>query len=284
MTLRTWPAVLVTLGALGCKPALPEQVRARLVEAMPDAVVTVRDDANLTLKKGDLTVDLGLDNLRAACQRDPDSCAAQIDGLVANAKFNLGQAQSLRGEQVKLDPATLRLTLKNRSWLSGTDTMITAKGPAKYEDNRLLSEPLAADVAMVFVLDQPNGMRMLQGADLKKLKLDASQVRELALKNLQEVFPEVKMSEEVSGLFSNDEGGDYDAALLALPQVWKPLATRLGGKLVVGVPARNRVFAAAPGKIDQLEAATRKAFETMDHPISAAVFDWSESGFKEHRP
>jgi uncharacterized protein YtpQ (UPF0354 family) len=138
---------------------------------------------------------------------------------------------------------------------------------------------------MVMVLDEPTGMRMLKHSDLASLHLSAPEVTALAKKNLAAMFPELTPMEEVknTGVWTNSEDESYASALLVLPELWAPLARRVDGKLVVAVPARNRVFAtgdkSAP-RVQLMKTVVAQTVKEQDHSLVPTLFEWSPSGFK----
>lgn len=146
-----------------------------------------------------------------------------------------------------------------------------------------LTRPFAGDLMTVYVVDLPDRVRTMNEHDREALHLDADGLDALARKNLQAAYPAVHMvAVDRSPILTNEAADDYDAALLALPSLWKPLAERLGS-LVVAVPARNRVLASKKEDVDKLKAATDEAYAREDHNLSRTLFEWSPSGWKPLR-
>lgn len=143
-----------------------------------------------------------------------------------------------------------------------------------------LSRPFVGDLMLVYVVDMPNRVRTMNEHDRDALHLDADGLDTLARKNLQAAFPAVHLVAVDEGpLLTNDAGDDYDAALLALPSLWQPLAHQLGS-LVVTAPARNRVLASKKADVSKLREATDKAYSREEHSLSRTLFEWSPSGWK----
>jgi uncharacterized protein YtpQ (UPF0354 family) len=127
-------------------------------------------------------------------------------------------------------------------------------------------------------------MRMLQHSDLKDLHLTAPEVGALAKKNLAAMFPTLMPMEEVkrSGVWTNSEDENYASALVVLPELWAPLAKKVDGKLVVALPARNRVFATgdkAPARVALMAKVAAQMVKEQDHALVPTLFDWSPQGF-----
>lgn len=146
-----------------------------------------------------------------------------------------------------------------------------------------LTRPFAGDLMTVYVVDMPDRVRTMNERDREALHLDGDGLDALARKNLQAAYPAVHMiAVDGSPVLTNEAGDDYDAALLALPSLWKPLAEQLGS-LVVSVPARNRVLASKKDDVDRLKVATDEAYAHENHHLSRTLFEWSPAGWKPLR-
>src|SRR5262249_53244309 len=142
------------------------------------------------------------------------------------------------------------------------------------------------DLSVVYVIDMPQGMRMVSEDDLKTLGLDRDRLRTTARANLLAAVPDVPMVPvEATGLWTNEKGDDYDSSFLVFVERRKALAASRGGRLWMGAPSRNRLFAVgggAPDRIAALKAATDRAFSEEHHPLSRALLEWSPEGWKVH--
>jgi uncharacterized protein YtpQ (UPF0354 family) len=280
---------LVAINSLGCKKheaaqPLAERVRDALVKKAPGLKVVIKDQDTLQAKAGEWEAEISLDNIRISCNSGESSCSQAINAVTSNVAQQLASRQ----EPEQFSPDQIRLTLKDRDWLGQVDRKQKEAFPDKAAENHLVREPLAADLSVVYVFDMPTGMRMLSVRDLASLKLDQVQVAALARKNLKAAFPKLQMSEmKGTGIWTNDSGTDYDSALLALPELWEPLAKQVQGPLVVGVPARNRLFATGGGSAKAVEAMRKvvtMAYESEDHQLSTTLLEWSPTGWKVYSP
>jgi uncharacterized protein YtpQ (UPF0354 family) len=272
--------LLGVLSLLGCaqKPKLAERVEKALLRALPDAQVKIEDPATLKVKLkehgGEFTV--SLDNLRLECAKGEGACRDAIDSLVANVKL-------VSGPQDEMRLADVRLTLKDQGWLDEAERRMADVPPEKRAQNELLREPFVGDVSIVYVLDLPRGIRMLQAGDLPKLGVDRTKLAAVARENLKREFVDVTLVRvEGTDLWTLARTDAYASASLVLVDLWKPYADKLG-TLVVSAPARNRVFATGPEKPEQiaaLRAATRHAFGVEPHALSGLLLKWTPAGWK----
>ena len=257
---------------------LAERVRDKLVAALPTATVTIRDPRTLHVKRGDWEVEMSLDNLEATCRGGEDVCNDAITSAIANIKTTDGE-RTITAEQ-------LVVTIKTKDWFADTDKMLREKAADKYELNKLTAEPLAGDLVAVLGADQPNGIAMVSAEQLRTLKLDAKAAFEHARKHLRATHATLDLEKmEGTPVYTNAADDNYITATMILPELWKPIAGKVSGDLLVAFPARNRVFATGtkdPGAVVGIAKIANVAFQTEDHPITATIFKWSPTGWTVH--
>jgi uncharacterized protein YtpQ (UPF0354 family) len=270
---------LLLLCACQNKDSLAERVQRELLRAMPRAQVRIESPTVLKVKAtpegNEFT--LGLDNLKLECAKGEELCRGAIENLVANAKVLAGPHDDMKLSDV-------RLTLKDAAWLAKAAELMNDLPPEKRAQSELLRDPFVGDLSIVYVLDLPRGIRMLQAGDLQKLGVDRAKLVAVARENLRKAFPDMPL-ERVgeTDLWTNARGDDYDSACLVLTDLWKPQAEKWGGTLVLSVPSRNRLFATGstkPAEIAALREATRRARSVEPHPLSDVLLKWTPKGWE----
>lgn len=134
------------------------------------------------------------------------------------------------------DPAMLVPRIKHAHFLAAV-AGIPGIGP----DDMPLTEPLAGDLLVTYALDMPGAFRMLRGGDMRKMGLTPGEVHAAAMANLRRQVTRIEQAGE-SPLLILATGGDMEACLLLMDEVWDVYAEKVPGDLVVAVPARNAVF------------------------------------------
>ena len=257
---------------------LAERVRDQLASALPNATVTIRDPRSLHVKRGDWEVEMSLDNLEATCRGGETVCNDAITAAIANIKTTDGDHA--------ITTAQLVVTIKTKEWFADTDKMLREKAADKYALNKLAAEPLAGDLVAVLGADLPNGIAMVSAEQLGTLKLDANAAFEHARKNLRATHATLDLEQmEGTPVYTNAKDDNYITATMILPDLWKPLADKVGGDLLVAFPARNRVFATSskdPAAVVGIANIANVAFQTEDHPIAPTIFKWSPTGWTVH--
>jgi hypothetical protein len=261
------------------KPALAERVRDQLVAAMPGATVTIRDPRTLHAKRGDWEVTMSLDNLELTCRGGEPVCGDAIKGAIENIKMPEDSDRAPTAAQ-------LVVTIKTKEWLDGIDKMLREKAADKYDNNKLVVEPVAGELIAVLGADKPTGITMVSAEQLASLKLEPKAAFELARKNMRATHATLALDlMQGTPVYTNREDDNYISAMMTMPDLWKPLAAKVKGDLLVAFPARNRVFATGSkdaGAVEGIAKIANVAFQTEDHPIAATIFKWSPTGWTVH--
>ena len=80
-------------------------------------------------------------------------------------------------------------------------------------------------------------------------------------------------------------GGNYEATLILLPEVWESIEEMVTGRVVVAVPGREVIFVADdtdPANLSALRRATSAALEKGDKPLSRVFLRWTGETWEEY--
>jgi hypothetical protein len=151
----------------------------------------------------------------------------------------------------------------------------------------VIAEPLVGDLWVYAVRDEATSIATLDRVDLDALKLDAAGAMAAGKRNIEATLgvkfragaPQVQPGEGVAGL----RGDDYVASLLALPDLWTPLAERFDGQLYVAAPASDYVIfadARAKGNAAEMVRFAAEIAHAAKRPLSTDVFEWTPTGWE----
>jgi uncharacterized protein YtpQ (UPF0354 family) len=235
--MRRWAAML--LGAvLGSQPALaalsPEaftqEYATRLRASLPGSRVEILEPLQLRVTNAQGTSSTSfLDNAYTEYQADPESRDAIIDRRVAAAVESTMEPQPLVA-------ANIVPIVKDRAWLAETAAAAMRSG-AKLAPERVIDE-LNDTLVVVYAEDTPLNIRYFGPDDLAKAGVARDALRALAVDNLRRVLPKVELheGEDVNMLTA---GGNYEASLLLLDDIWDDGSLKVDGEIVVALPARD---------------------------------------------
>ncbi len=242
-------------------------------QAAPSVKLTIVGPLSLQIDAPQGLVSAHLDTVYSICRRDPAGCGdflSRMVDLTTKGFASAGPAATL---------SQVRVTVRPSRFLDET-----AEAGGK---NDPIAEPLVGDLWVIGVRDQPTSIATLDQSDLEALKLDAAGALAAGEHNIAVEFGEKLRSgaaqaqpgEGVAGM----KGNDYLASLLALPDLWAPLAERFDGQLYVAAPASDYViFADARAKGNAVKMANYAAILSRGarRPVSTEVFEWTPTGWK----
>lgn len=135
----------------------------------------------------------------------------------------------------------------------------------------------AGELAIVFAFDRAHSFAFATMTDLDRLGLSFDDCLSLATDNLRARLPDTipTIGDGKSSLFTT--GGNHEASIILLPEVWDQVETELVGEIVICVPSRDVcIFTSTgtPGGVESLLAARARGAgdQAPGHPISSALF------------
>ena len=148
-----------------------------------------------------------------------------------------------------------------------------------------VAAPLAGGLWLIGAADMPTAVMMLNTTAISPLKLSAGQVLARGRRNLHAAAVKA-----LAGL--EDEarpdgvaammGDDYQASLLAFPELWAPLATKGEGDLYVAAPANDIVIFCKTKRRDAakvMSKAAAVAAAQSERPLPLVVLRWTPDGW-----
>jgi len=256
--------------------AFAEEMAARL---SAEAGVELRERAGLTLtlKVGQSTLALALDNFYRMYQRYPDQLEAVAAQLIESLR-GYDQARTLTSfEQLRervfpmLKPITLLASVRER------------KLPM------LAYRPFLADLIIAYVIDEPTSVAYINEQHLERWELSEHALHEQAVENLRRRTDErgnyTVVGEGAQRLIIFNTQDGYDATRLLLPNLLERWRNELGGELVIGVPTRDfliilgdddrQILASVAHQI-QMDAAN------LEHGLSDQLFTLRDGQVREY--
>jgi uncharacterized protein YtpQ (UPF0354 family) len=206
--------------------AFTQEFALALTKAMPSSTVAVRGEFELSVKdmKGAERT-LFLSNAYKDYVRDP----ARFDEIVGTLVAAMRQSDKA---SAKLDPAHIVPVIKDRPWLIDLNRTLKAQGHAQEH----LADDFNNELVIVHAEDDPTRMRYLTSDE--DVGVSRSELRRRAVDNLRRILPKIEMQGDDHVLMIT-AGGDYEASLLLIDEIWSGGQVKVNGDIVVAIPARD---------------------------------------------
>lgn len=171
------------------------------------------------------------------------------------------------------------LTIKDQAWVDELRDKLKANP---------LIEPFAEDLLVVYAINEQDRIGYVMTGEEKALGLDRKQLRALALKNLRRILPKIQLAQmPPTPILVMSAGGDYDASLLLLDDIWSgdQIKSKVEGDIVVAVPARDALLITGSRSRKGVAALRKVATEQVEkasHPLTATLFVYRDGEFKRY--
>ena len=235
--MRLWLGVLFSVVAICVAicaemltpPAFTQEFARALARTRPSANVSVAGDLKLTIKEMDgLVRNIQLNNAYNEYKLDPQ----RFDDLVATFSAIFSQSAS---KEAELDRTRIIPVIKDRQWLDELHNTLKAKGVAQQH----LADRFNDELVIVYAQDDPNRMRYLTTQE--DFGLSREELRSLAIANLKRVLPKIEMG-RVGDVALMSAGGNYEASLLLIDDIWSSGQIQVNGDIVVAIPTRDTLL------------------------------------------
>jgi hypothetical protein len=146
------------------------------------------------------------------------------------------------------------------------------------------SERLVADLSIVYAFDHPHALEIMTEAERVTLGVPAADMRELSVRNLRRLVPEVGYHGDGTR-YMLLAGGNFEASLLLLDEIWTRLAAEVTGDLIACVPARDLMLYTGTGVAGGIESLRRVATRVLTqgaYAISGTLLRWTGDGWETY--
>lgn len=246
-----------------------------LKTVIPDRKIEIVKPLEIRIKgnDGDHDVTAYLDNAYNQSLRDP----GLKDQIIAR------YAMSYADEPVAdapIDPARIIPVLKDRAWLADTARALAANGAT--EPPEYVFEDLNGELVVVYAEDAPRTIRYFPESRLEEAGVKRTELRARATENLMRILPDMKI--HAGPLFSMiTAGGDFEASLLLVDELWTSGDIEVDGDFVVAVPARDVLLVTGSNNaagIAKLEELARETAGESSYALTSTLFVYRNGKFE----
>jgi uncharacterized protein YtpQ (UPF0354 family) len=139
--------------------------------------------------------------------------------------------------------------------------------------NRVVTEPLVADLHVAYGRDSERGMAYLSEGDRARMGLGLPELRKLALANLHRILNAPQRVGD-GPVYMIVADGNYESSLLLADKLWDSQASVVKGELVASVPARDVLMFTGSGSaegLQELRQGVEKVQKDSSHLISKTL-------------
>lgn len=206
---------------------------AYLRNEAPEAGIEIVDSLEVKVALEDETShSVFLDNAYQQYEADPGNRDEIIEVYLASF------LEVARQEEAGIDPDQIVPVIKDRGWLEEVEASLEERGSRPEEMPTYLSDPYNSELAIFYAEDSPRNIRYLTEDAVAELEVDRDQLKERAIANLERLTGEFEVMGG-DGIYLISAGGDYEASLLLVSDLWDREQMPVEGDFIAAIPARD---------------------------------------------
>lgn len=257
--------------------AFTKEYASVLRAALPAHEITIIKPLEVLVKAQDGTTSRAfLDNAYNQYLADPDARQEIIERHVAS----IAEYSNAPGPLVA---ANIVPIIKDRAWLEETAATTAKLGEGKVAE-RVFDE-LNDVLVIVYAEDTPRNIRYFSPKDLAEAGIDRRQLRKLAVTNLRRILPGIETQQgELFAMLT--AGGNYEASLLLLDDLWSGDKLKVEGEFVVAVPSRDLLLVTGSRNAEGIARLRQIAEEIVaegTYTLTSELFVYRQGAFVRFR-
>ncbi len=186
-----------------------------------------------------------------------------------------------RDDEAKVDRARIVPIIKDRQWLSEIAQSLKNRGANKPIEN--VFEEFNEQLVIVYAEDSPKNIRYLIPKNLEEIGVSRTDLRAIAVSNLRRILPKIEVHKGPV-LSMVTAGGDYEACLLLLNDLWVDGAIQVDGDIVVAIPSRDLLLVTGsktPDGIAKLRELAIKSLQQSSYRLTDTLFVYRNGRFEK---
>ncbi|HEY6900866.1 MAG TPA: DUF1444 family protein [Puia sp.] len=147
----------------------------------------------------------------------------------------------------------------------------------------MLFETYNDELAVCYAIDTKNNIRYMMEKDLDSMHLSMDSLRAKSMRNLARKL--TVRREGDNGIYMWVAGGNYEASLILLKDLWTKEQLPVDGEFVIAIPSRDVVLITGSRNkagIQKLTEFTKKTFDGGAYSVSPALFHWDGKKFARY--
>jgi uncharacterized protein YtpQ (UPF0354 family) len=178
-----------------------------------------------------------------AVTREGNEITINLDSLHASVRGASQQTRERAVDQFAAATLDVASNVDRKIHAGAVDQLIPLiKSLAWFEarsTNRIVRRPVVADLNVVYAFDWPTVTNYVDRKELEGLSVPLDRVHEVAVENLRSRIPRHIATRGDGKSFLLMAGGNLEASLILLDEVWDQVAAQVRGEIVACVVARD---------------------------------------------
>lgn len=219
-----------------------------------------------------------LDNAYGLYKRDPQA----KDEIIRN--YVVSSLETFTADTAPVDRSRVVPVIKDRAWLEEIRQVAQSKGAKKPLDQ--IYDALNGELVILYAEDSEKSIRYLTADDVKTLGVAKKDLRKLATQNLRKMLPKIERHEG-NGVYMLTAGGNYEASLLLLDEIWAGKSLKVKGDIVVAVPSREVLLVTGSEDargIEKIRQVSERIFAEEPYRLTTTLFVYKGGKFTEFKP
>lgn len=215
-----------------------------------------------------------LDNAFKEYKMEPDSVSEIIKRYTASSR-------DLYKDTEAINTKNIVPIIKPIEYLDDLRQLSKENGEEK--EPWVVYEKYNSALIIVYGENTETSIRYFTQEDFDKLTIPRDSLRSLAVKNLNEILPEIQ-SKGDNGTFMVTAGGDFEASLILLTSIWTNDNFKVKGDIVIAIPNRDMLMITGSKNeegIKTIKAITDDSFVNGNYQVSPYLFKWDGVKFEQ---
>lgn len=176
--------------------------------------------------------------------------------------------------ELRVDPDRIVPVIKDRAWLAGILESLRERSPDDRDIPAYVSDAYNSELTVFYAEDSPRNIRYLTEDAIEQLGIDRDQLLSHAIGNLMRLIDGYQVMGG-EGIYLITAGGDYEASLLLVDEVWDRESMPVDGDFVVSIPARDLLIVTGSRNheaIERLRLAAAESSGTLSYTLTPVLF------------
>jgi uncharacterized protein YtpQ (UPF0354 family) len=246
-----------------------------LTNKFPTAKFTIADDSTIEAKFNDNDIRISVDNAYREYTASPDSLRQVLTKYLTVT----GELFSSK-EKISIDQIVP--IIKPISYLD--DIRSAAKKMGATKDVEGVYEKYNDQLIIAYAQDAKNSIQYLTHKDLKSLSIKEDSLRKIATSNLDKLLTNIERRGG-DGLYMLTAGGDYEASVILLDNIFTKESLPVNGDFVIAIPNRDMLLVTGSNDktgISKMKEMVAKSFAKGSYQISEYLYKWNGRTFEKY--